>query len=89
MKNVDDWILLYYGLHRICLSDPVRGNVDNAEMIYSFVLSVRPLELVMMVLQAKRQELLTTLAPMLRSIGADKKSIETRPWIQDNLMKNW
>ena len=52
----------------------VRDNVDYAETMHSF-LSVRPVELVMMVLQADTQELTTRLATMVRRIAAEASAL--------------
>ena len=56
------------------LASVVRDNVDYAETTHSF-LSVRPVELVMMVLQADSQEFTTRLAPMVRRIAAEATAL--------------
>ena len=48
----------------------VRDNVDYAETLHGF-LSVRLVELVLMVLQADTQEFTTRLAPMVKRIAAE------------------
>ena len=52
------------------LASVVRDNVDYAETMHSF-LSVRPVELVMMVLQVDTQEFTTRLVPMVKRIAAE------------------
>ena len=56
------------------LASVVRDNVDYAETMHSF-LSVRPVELVMMVLQADSQEFTTRLARMVRRIAAEATAL--------------
>jgi len=67
----DDW---FAQMEQSASLASVRDNVDYAETMHSF-LSVRPVELVMMVLQADSQEFTTRLAPMVRRISAEATAL--------------
>eukprot|EP00090_Calanus_glacialis_P032741 TRINITY_DN5424_c0_g1_i3.p1 TRINITY_DN5424_c0_g1~~TRINITY_DN5424_c0_g1_i3.p1 ORF type:complete len:859 (-),score=395.18 TRINITY_DN5424_c0_g1_i3:244-2511(-) len=67
----DDW---FAQMEQSASLASVRDNVDYAETMHSF-LSVRPVELVMMVLQADTQEFTTRLAPMVRRIAAEATAL--------------
>ena len=52
----------------------MRDSVDYPETLHNF-LSVRPVELVMMVMQADTQEFTTRLGPMVRRIAAEATAL--------------
>lgn len=71
MNIADDW---FTQMEQSASLASVRDNVDYAETMHSF-LSVRPVELLMMVLQADSQEFTTRLAPMVRRIAAEATAL--------------
>jgi len=67
----DDW---FAQMEQSASLASVRDNVDYAETMHMF-LSERPVELVMMVLQADSQEFTTRLAPMVSRISAEATAL--------------
>ena len=59
-----------------------RASVDYPETIHSF-LSVRPVMLIMMIMQADTQEFTARLGPMVRRIAAEATALSLYCFIQD------